>query len=92
MKKITLYLLVLVMLVCIAAVAVAETGGGCVRCHTDGALMKSLFVPPKGEYRNCYDCHLGKGAVSKSAFILGRNPRDKNDHHPTGHSDRKGYL
>ncbi|RPJ07650.1 MAG: hypothetical protein EHM36_06555 [Deltaproteobacteria bacterium] len=28
-------------------------------------------------YRNCYDCHLGKGATSKPGFILGLNPRDK---------------
>lgn len=29
-------------------------------------------------YRNCYECHLGKGAEQKPGFILGRNPRDKN--------------
>lgn len=28
-------------------------------------------------YRNCYDCHLGKGAQAKPGFILGLNPRDK---------------
>ena len=37
----------------------------CVACHAAGA------------YRNCYDCHLGKGATSKPGFILGRSPRDK---------------
>lgn len=47
MKKMVLYLVALVMFACGAAVAVAETVGGCVRCHTDEALMKSLFVPPK---------------------------------------------
>ena len=47
MKKIALYSVALVMFAYGAAVAVAETGGGCVRCHADEALMKSLFVPPK---------------------------------------------
>ncbi|MCX5825467.1 MAG: hypothetical protein NTY86_18740 [Deltaproteobacteria bacterium] len=47
MKKIALYSVALVMFAYGAAVAFAETGGGCVRCHTDEALMKSLFVPPK---------------------------------------------
>jgi len=28
-------------------------------------------------YRNCYNCHLGKGAESKPGFFLGVNPRDK---------------
>ena len=37
----------------------------CYACHSGGA------------YRNCYDCHLGKGATSKPGFILGLNPRDK---------------
>ena len=36
----------------------------CYACHT-----ASL-------YRNCYDCHLGKGAQAKPDLILGRNPRD----------------
>ncbi|MFH2075518.1 MAG: hypothetical protein ABIJ57_09255 [Pseudomonadota bacterium] len=45
MKKIALYSVALVMFA--YGAAVAETGGGCVRCHTDEALMKSLFVPPK---------------------------------------------
>ena len=47
MKKIALYSVALVMFAYGAAVAVAETNGGCVRCHTDEALMKSLFLPPK---------------------------------------------
>ncbi len=46
MKKMALYSLALVLFACGAPFAVAETGGGCVRCHTDEALMKSLFVPP----------------------------------------------
>jgi len=28
-------------------------------------------------YRNCFDCHLGKGATAKPALYLGLNPRDK---------------
>lgn len=46
MKKMALYSVALVMFACGTVVAVAETGGGCIRCHTDEALMKSLFVPP----------------------------------------------
>ena len=38
---------------------------GCAACHS---------ATP---YRNCYDCHLGKGATAKPGFILGRSPRDK---------------
>jgi len=45
MKKMALYSVALVLFAC--GTAFAETGGGCVRCHTDEALMKSLFVPPK---------------------------------------------
>ncbi|OQY53722.1 MAG: hypothetical protein B6245_22495 [Desulfobacteraceae bacterium 4572_88] len=30
-------------------------------------------------YKNCYNCHIGKGSKSKSGFILGRNPRNKNE-------------
>jgi len=37
----------------------------CYACHSGGT------------YRNCYDCHLGKGATSKPGFILGLSPRDK---------------
>ena len=45
----------------------ANHGGkvSCAACHASAA------------YRNCYDCHLGKGATSKPGFILGLNPRDK---------------
>jgi len=46
MKKMALYSIALVFFACGAPFAVAETGGGCIRCHTDEALMKSLFVPP----------------------------------------------
>lgn len=28
-------------------------------------------------YRNCYGCHLGKGAEAKPGFILGLSPRDR---------------
>jgi hypothetical protein len=38
----------------------------CVACHSAGV------------YRNCQDCHIGKGATSKPGFILGRNPRALN--------------
>ena len=31
----------------------------------------------QGEYNNCYNCHIGKGATSKLGFILGLNPDDK---------------
>ena len=37
----------------------------CVACHSSG------------DYRNCTDCHEGKGAKATPGFILGRNPRDK---------------
>ncbi len=37
----------------------------CYACHASG------------QYRNCYNCHLGKGATSKPGFYLGINPRDK---------------
>jgi hypothetical protein len=47
MKKVVLYSVALFLFAYGAAIAVAETGGGCVRCHTDEALMKSLFVPPQ---------------------------------------------
>jgi hypothetical protein len=32
-----------------------------------------------GQYRQCYDCHLGPGSTSKPGFILGRNPRNMNE-------------
>jgi thiosulfate/3-mercaptopyruvate sulfurtransferase len=31
----------------------------------------------QGEYYNCYNCHIGKNATSKSGFFLGVNPEDK---------------
>lgn len=37
----------------------------CAACHSSAP------------YRNCYDCHLGKGATAKPDFILGLNPRDR---------------
>lgn len=37
----------------------------CYSCHSGGT------------YRNCYDCHVGKGATSKPGFLLGISPRDK---------------
>ncbi|GAM08324.1 hypothetical protein OR1_00595 [Geobacter sp. OR-1] len=37
----------------------------CVACHSSGG------------YRNCTNCHEGKGATSTPGFILGLNPRDK---------------
>jgi hypothetical protein len=36
----------------------------CTACHSSGP------------YRNCSNCHLGKGAEAKPGFNLGRNPRD----------------
>lgn len=30
-----------------------------------------------GSYRNCYNCHAGKGAESKPGFFIGLSPRDK---------------
>ncbi len=35
----------------------------CYACHTGS------------QYRNCSDCHVGKGATSNPALILGKNPR-----------------
>lgn len=36
----------------------------CVACHS------------AGPYRNCSECHLGKGATATPGFVLGRSPRD----------------
>jgi hypothetical protein len=36
----------------------------CAACHSSAP------------YRNCYECHLGKGATSRPSFILGMSPRD----------------
>lgn len=45
--------------------------------NTHSGKMSCGVCHASGQYRNCYDCHLGKGAVSKPGFILGLNPRDK---------------
>ncbi|MCX5804448.1 MAG: cytochrome c3 family protein [Proteobacteria bacterium] len=29
----------------------------------------------QGEYRNCYNCHMGKGSTSKPGFMLGKDQR-----------------
>lgn len=65
----------------------------CTHCHPPGqAKTEKAHVAHKthsgrlscyachagGSYRNCYDCHLGKGATAKPGFVLGLNPRDKN--------------
>lgn len=39
----------------------------CVACHASA------------QYRNCYDCHLGKGATAKPGFILGLNPKNNGE-------------
>ena len=64
----------------------------CINCHpagqektekaksahaTHAGKLSCAGCHASGQYRNCYDCHAGKGATSKPAFILGRNPRDK---------------
>ena len=36
----------------------------CTACHTSG------------EYRNCQNCHVGEGATSFPALVLGKNPRN----------------
>ncbi|MDP1991508.1 MAG: hypothetical protein Q8K00_10845 [Syntrophales bacterium] len=47
MKKMVLCSVMLVLFTYGAVAVVAETGSGCIRCHTDESLMKSLFVPPQ---------------------------------------------
>jgi hypothetical protein len=64
----------------------------CVQCHPSGqeksekaksahethaGKMSCASCHASGQYRNCYDCHLGKGAAPKPGFILGLNPRDR---------------
>ncbi len=64
----------------------------CVNCHemgkesTDQAKTSHAVHKDKvsctgchssAPYRNCYECHTGKGATPKPSFILGRNPRNK---------------
>lgn len=61
----------------------------CISCHPSGAekteKAKSAHAThakkatcsachSSAPYRNCYDCHLGKGAVSKPEFHLGMSP------------------
>lgn len=63
----------------------------CIQCHKEGGekteKAKDAHSVHKGkascyachsggEYRNCYDCHVGKGSTSKPGLILGRNPRN----------------
>lgn len=42
-----------------------EGSVSCYGCHS------------QGDYINCYNCHLGKGATSKLGFFLGVDPGDK---------------
>jgi len=64
----------------------------CIACHKAGQeksdKAKSAHATHSGKlscqschaaapYRNCYECHAGKGAQPKPGFILGLNPRDK---------------
>lgn len=46
MKKVVLFSIIFFIFAFGAASAVAEKDSGCVRCHTNEALLKSLFVPP----------------------------------------------
>lgn len=47
------------------------------RIHDEGK-VSCFACHVGGEYRNCYNCHVGEGSTSKPGFILGRNPRAKN--------------
>jgi hypothetical protein len=64
----------------------------CANCHKAGGekteKARTAHTNHKGKvscqachaaapYRNCYSCHLGKGATSRPDFILGLSPRDK---------------
>ncbi len=64
----------------------------CVKCHKPGEektekaktahekhseKLSCVSCHASGQYRNCYGCHLGKGATAKPGFILGLNPKDK---------------
>jgi hypothetical protein len=64
----------------------------CLQCHkigdektdqaksahaTHGKKLSCSACHSAAPYRNCYDCHAGKGAQAKPSFILGLNPRDK---------------
>lgn len=46
MKKVALFSIALFLFTCGVASAVSEKESGCVRCHANEALMKSLFIPP----------------------------------------------
>jgi hypothetical protein len=46
MKKVALFSIALFIFAYGVTSAVAEKDSGCVRCHTNEALMKSLFIPP----------------------------------------------
>lgn len=41
-----------------------------------GATLSCAACHSSGDYRNCTNCHEGKGATSSPGFILGLNPRD----------------
>jgi len=64
----------------------------CVKCHKPGeektekaksaheahaGKLSCGSCHASGQYRNCFNCHLGKGATAKPDFILGLSPRDK---------------
>jgi hypothetical protein len=44
--------------------------------HGDGKWVSCQACHSAGAYRNCTECHLGKGAVSNPKMVLGRNPRN----------------
>lgn len=48
------------------------------KAHRDHAQRVSCAAcHASAPYRNCQECHLGKGAAAKPALILGLNPQDK---------------
>lgn len=40
-----------------------------------GSKLSCTACHSAAPYRNCFNCHLGKGAEAKPLFLLGRNPR-----------------
>ncbi len=65
---------------------------GCIGCHEPGKektekassahavhreKLSCSACHAAAAYRNCYGCHLGKGAEARPGFILGINPRDR---------------